>query len=355
MNSIRVAIAGAGNCAYSFAQFVAMAQADPEAQLPGLMCDTIGPFRLSDVSIVAAFDVDEAKVGRTLEEAFAAPTVSATRFTRLGADAGAEVLPAPVLDGVDGPLGRTIRIADAAREATQEDVAKILVDREVDVLAILLPTGSTDAIEMFARSALDAGVSVVNGTPAELARSTELCEEFRNAGLALLGDDLRSHLGATTLHTALIELLTSRGLVPEHTYQLNVGGNTDFLNLADPQRSSSKFASKANALRAAGITDLDTGAGPTGYIRHLGDTKVCYVNIRAASVLGSTVEMDIKLRVEDSPNAAGVLANAVRAAKFAQDTGRYGAVSEASAMLFKSPPHGMPETTARASFVDFAS
>jgi myo-inositol-1-phosphate synthase len=355
MNPIRVALAGTGNCAYSFAQFVAMAQAHPDVRLPGLMCDTIGPYRLSDVTIVAAFDVDEKKVGRTIRQAFTAPTISATSFFPLGADAGAEVFPAPVLDGVDGPLRQTIRIADAANATTAEEVAKHLADQEVDVLTILLPTGASHATQMFARAALAAGVSVVNGTPTELARRDDLSREFGSSGLTLLGDDLRSHMGATTLHTALIELLMSRGLVPQSTYQLNIGGNTDFLNLADSQRSSSKFASKANALFAAGVTDLDVSAGPTGYVRHLGDTKVCYLDIRAESVLGSIVEVEVKLKVEDSPNAAGVLANAVRAAKVAQDRGLFGTVNDASPMLFKSPPHGLPESLARAAFVDFAS
>ncbi|MFE3578245.1 inositol-3-phosphate synthase [Streptomyces vinaceus] len=355
MKSIRVAIAGAGNCAWSFAQFTAQAQADPDTRLPGLMCHTLGGYRLADVTIVAAFDVDEAKVGLPLAEAFTAPAVSATRFTPLGADRDAPVLPAPLFDGLDGPLGAVVRTAPAVADATPEDVAKALVEHEVDVLVIALPTGASQAIRMFARAALTAGTAVVNCTPEELARDEAVARGFADAGVVLLGDDLRSHLGATCLHAALIELLLSRGLELESTYQLNVGGNTDFLNLADTARSASKFTSKSNALRAAGMTDVDGVAGPSGFIGHLGDTKLCFANVTASSVLGSEVRIDIKLTVEDSPNAAGVIANAVRAAKTAGDRGLSGAVDAPSPLLFKSPPRGLPESQARAAFLDFAS
>ncbi|MEU9802457.1 inositol-3-phosphate synthase [Streptomyces sp. NPDC051000] len=355
MKNIRVALAGAGNCAWSFAQFVALAQADPDTRLPGLMCHTLGGYRLADVRIVAAFDVDAAKVGLPLAQAFTAPAISATGFTALGADRDAPVLPAPVLDGLTGPLGAVIPIATAARDATPEDVAKALVEHEVDILVIALPTGASQAIRMFARAALAAGTAVVNCTPEELARDESVSRRFADAGVVLLGDDLRSHLGATCLHTALIELLLSRGLELESTYQLNVGGNTDFLNLADTTRSASKFTSKANALRAAGMTDVDGVAGPSGFIGHLADTKLCFANVTARSVLGSQVRIDIKLQVEDSPNAAGVIANAVRAAKTAGDRGLSGAVDGPSPLLFKSPPHGLPESEARTAFLDFAS
>lgn len=355
MEPIRVAIAGAGNCAWSFTQFVALAQESPDAQLPGLMCRTVGGYRLSDVRVVAAFDVDAVKVGRPLTEAFTAPTVSAAEFTSLGVDRDSPVLPAPLLDGLDGPLGGIVEASATAVETTPESVAKAFVDHEVHVLVITLPTGASQAIRMFAHAAIAAGVTVVNATPEKLARDEGLRRRFADAGAVLLGDDLRSHVGATSLHTTLIELLISRGLVPTSTYQLNVGGNTDFLNLADTGRSASKFDSKANALRAAGLTDAAGTAGPTGYIGHLADTKVCFANVKATSVLGSEVEIDVKLTVEDSPNAAGVLANAVRAAQTAVDRGLSGSMDEAAPLLFKSPPHGLPESEARASFLDFAS
>ncbi|MEU5401403.1 inositol-3-phosphate synthase [Streptomyces sp. NPDC005963] len=355
MKPVRVALAGAGNCAWSFSQFVALAQADPDTRLPGLMCHTVGGYRLSDVSIVAAFDVDAAKVGLPLAEAFTAPAICATDFAALGADRNAPVLAAPVLDGLAGPLGGVVEPAAAARDATQEDVSKALAEYDVDVLVIVLPTGASQAIRMFAHAALAAGVAVVNATPEELARDVDLRRRFADAGVVLLGDDLRSHVGATSLHTTLIELLLSRGLVLSSTYQLNVGGNTDFLNLADAGRSASKFASKANALRAAGVTDVDGVAGPTGFIGHLADTKVCFAHIKATSVLGSEVEIDVKLTVEDSPNAAGVIANAVRLGKAATDRGLSGTVDDAAAILFKSPPNGLPESEARAAFLDFAS
>ncbi len=353
MGHIRVAIAGAGNCASSFSQFVALAHAEPDAKLPGLMCESIGGYRLSDIKVVAAFDVDAAKVGMTLVEAFGAPTIVATRRAELGERWNVPVLPAPVLDGLAGPLSAVVQPAAAAEAASAESVAKALVDLGVDVLMITLPTGASQAIRMFAAAASAAAVGVVNATPETLARDPLIASQFADAGLVILGDDLRSHLGATALHTALLELLGSRGLEPVTTYQLNVGGNTDFLNLSDPGRSQSKRDSKANALRAAGLFDTDTGAGPTGFVRHLGDTKICFINVRARSVLGSEVQIDLKLQVEDSPNAAGVLASAIRAAKLAVDRGLIGAVNEACALLFKSPPHGLPESEARTAFLEF--
>ncbi|WP_103500273.1 MULTISPECIES: myo-inositol-1-phosphate synthase [unclassified Streptomyces] len=355
MRAIRVALAGAGNCAWSFSQFVAQAHAAPAAPLPGLMCQTIGGYRLADVRVAVAFDVDADKVGRPLATAFEAPTISATRFAELDADKDAPVLPAPLLDGLVGPMGTVVTPAEETHDATSDSVAKAIVEHAVDVLVISLPTGATQAVRMFAEAALAAGAAVVNCTPERVARDEELSARFADAGVPLLGDDLRSHLGATTLHTALIELLLSRGLELESTYQLNVGGNTDFLNLADATRSASKFTSKANALRAAGMTDVSGVAGPTGYIGHLADTKLCFANLRARSVLGSEVQIDVKLTVEDSPNAAGVIANAVRAAMTAVDRGLSGAVDGPAPMLFKSPPRGLPESQARSAFLDFAA
>lgn len=353
MKSINVAFAGAGNCAYSFSQFVAQAQAEPDSRLPGLMCHTLGGYRLADVRIVAAFDVDDEKVGRPLAEAFTAQTVTATAFTALDADGAAPVLPAPVLDGLDGPLGAVVAPAAAALEASAEQVAKGLVEHSVDVLVIALPTGSSRSIRMFAEAALATSTAVVNCTPAELARDAELSARFAEAGIPVLGDDLRSHMGATTLHTALVELALSRGLELDSSYQLNVGGNTDFLNLADSSRSASKFTSKSNALRAAGLSNADGVAGPTGFVPHLADTKLCFASVKGTSVLGSQVEIDIKLTVEDSPNAAGVIANAVRAAKTAHDRGLSGPVDAPAPLLFKSPPRGLPESEALAAFTEF--
>jgi myo-inositol-1-phosphate synthase len=348
---VRTAIAGVGGCASSLVQAVELARRDPTA-LAGIMCPDIGGYKLGDVDFVAAFDVDRNKVGLDLAKAiFTAPTAAIAHVDvepkGVAVDCGI------LLDGIGGHLDGLIQPVDAASSVSVADLTRRLVDSRADVLVCLLPTGATQAVKAYARAAALAGVGFVNATPEPVAHDDELVALFTANGAPLLGDDLRSHLGATTLHTALIELLRSRNLEIVNTYQLNIGGNSDFLNLSDPSRAAGKVRTKRSALEAAGIDASNIAAGPNGYVEYLGDTKTCFLRLEATSVLYSTFVMDVRLQVEDSPNAAGVLASAVRIVKTAQDQRRSGLVNEVCPLLFKRPPDGATESAGLAMFQSF--
>ena len=341
MSQIKLAIAGVGSCASSLVQSVAMARRG--TQSPGIMFDEIGGYGVQDIDVVACFDVDKAKVGIDLANAIKIPLTSAKHHAQVD-HTGVTVEPGPLLDGIGGELVNVVVTHADADTAAPHHVTERLRQCGADVLVCLLPTGATQAVRAYARAAAAAGVSFVNATPEPVAVDHGIAELFRGQGAALLGDDLRSHVGATTLHTAVIELLRSRGLDVINTYQLNVGGNTDFMNLSDREHAANKWRSKRNALAAAGIDASDVAAGPSGYVKFLGDTKDCIIRIEAASVLGSPLTLDIRLQVEDSPNAAGVLLSAVRLAKVAGDRGQCGVIEDVCPTLFKNPPTGASES-----------
>lgn len=342
VSPVKTAIAGIGSCASSFVQSVAMAR-NPDITCPGIMFEEIGGRRVEDIEFVAAFDVDKEKNGLELADVIQAPLTSAKLHAEV-APTGVTVEAGPLLDGTDGPLAGVIAIDPETQYADQAMISRRLRDCEADVLVCLLPAGSTGAVQLYARAAAEAGASFVNATPEPVAVDRAMARLFRSRNAALLGDDLRSHVGATTVHTALIELLRSRGVEIVNTYQLNIGGNTDFMNLADPVRSSGKRRTKRNALASAGIDASDVAAGPNGYVKFLGDVKVCIIRIEAESVLGSPLTLDLRLQVEDSPNAAGVLMSAVRIAKLASERQHYGVIEAACPALFKNPPHGATES-----------
>jgi myo-inositol-1-phosphate synthase len=311
--------------------------------MAGVMYDSIGGYRLSDMRFVLAFDVDRNKIGVDLSKAIATPPTAATLYSD-SAPHDTLVEPGPIHDGIEGALTGLIEPHPDSGKLSVDHVAHRLADTATDVLVCLLPTGATRAVQAYARAAAEAGVAFINATPEPVVHEPEIVRIFSDRKVPLLGDDLRSHLGATALHMALIELLRSRGLDIVNTYQLNVGGNTDFLNLADPGRASSKLRSKRNALQAAGIDAHDVSAGPNGYVKFLGDTKTCFIRIEASSVLDSPYLIDIKMEVEDSPNAAGVLVNAVRLAMAARDRGQAGVIDQVCPFLFKNPRHGASES-----------
>lgn len=351
MAMIRTALAGVGSCASSFLQLIAQDRRSDESP-PGIPYDRIGGYALADVEIVTAFEVDAGKVGLELSKAIhQAPTKAVTHFDV--EPTGVAVEPGLLGDGLDGVLGRHIEPHPDTAGVDVASVSRRLAESGADVLVCLLPTGSTRDVQAYAEAAANARVAFLNATPEPVALDERLAAAFARAGVPLLGDDLRSHVGATTVHTALIGLLASRGLRVRNTYQLNVGGNTDFLNLSDPVRSQSKVASKRRALDAAGIDASTVSAGPNGFVEHLGDTKVCFLRIEAESVLNSTVALDVRLEVEDSPNAAGVLASGVRIAKAAKDSGIAGVVDDVCPLLFKSPRQGRTEAEALSRFEEF--
>ncbi|MDF3290295.1 inositol-3-phosphate synthase [Streptomyces silvisoli] len=348
---VRVALAGVGSVSSSLVQAVELAS-ERAGALPGIMHAEIGGYRLSDLEFVAAFDVDSNKVGADLSKAISiSPTVAVAHVDV--APMALAVQCGLLLDGLDGHLSGLIQPHPDCAGVTIEQVSAQLVEVAADVLVCLLPAGSTAAVQAYAGAAALAGVGFVNATPEPVANDPELVRLFEENGAALLGDDLRSHLGATTLHTALIELLRTRSLTITNTYQINIGGNTDFLNLSDARRAAGKVRTKRSALQAAGIDASHVSAGPNGYVEYLGDTKTCFLRLEATSVLGSPLVMDVRLQVEDSPNAAGVLANAVRVAKVARDLSMAGVVDAVCPFLFKNPRTGATESTGLRMFTDF--
>jgi myo-inositol-1-phosphate synthase len=321
-----------GNCASSLVQAVSGG-----AGSIGVPRPLFGGYEVSDITFVAAFDVDARKVGLDLSKAIVSPPNCTSTYVEVPVT-GVSVECGPLSDGI-GPLTRDlIPVADAAAGRTFQDVAATLRAVEADVLICYLPVGSAEATAGYASAALDAEVAFVNCNPEKVATDPGWQRKFTEAGVPLLGDDIKSQLGATTLHRMLIDLCTSRGAVIDRTYQLNVGGNTDFLNMRDPGRASAKRASKMSALEARLDGDTQFGAGPSDYIGLLADRKVAYITLEGRSILGMPFSIEAKLEVEDSPNSAGIAIDAIRAAKAAAERGIGGPVNDACAYLFKIPP-----------------
>ncbi|AXM88679.1 myo-inositol-1-phosphate synthase [Anoxybacillus ayderensis G10] len=352
---VRVGIAGVGSCASSLVQLVEYVKSGSELSKTGIMFDSIGGYKAEDIKFVCSFDVSDTKVGLDLSEAIFAYPNSAKKHVEVPY-LNVKVHAGPLADGLDGILSTKINPHRDSELATIDDVTEILKKTKTDVLVCYLPTGAKQAVENYAIAAANANVAFINCTPELVIRNEKLNSLFKEKKIPLLGDDMRSHMGATTLHTALIELLSSRGITVNNTYQLNFGGNMDFFNLSDPSRNLSKQISKKNALYAAGIDASTVAAGPNGYVEYLQDNKVCYLRIEGSSILGSNITMETRLEVEDSPNSAGVIITAVRIAKTALDNKEFGEVIEKTCpFLFKSPVKGMTESEALSAIKDYVA
>jgi myo-inositol-1-phosphate synthase len=310
----------------------------------------LGGYHVGDVEFVAAFDVDAAKVGLDLGKAVFAGQNNTIRFASVP-ETGVLVHRAPTLDG----LGKYYRQTVEESPLEPVDVAAVLRDSKADVLVSYLPVGSEDAQKHYAQCCLDTGVAFVNAIPVFIASDPVWAKKFADAGVPIVGDDIKSQVGATIVHRILARLFEDRGMVLDRTYQLNVGGNTDFLNLADSRRAAGKMRTKRSALQAAGIDASTVSAGPSGFVSYLGDTKTCFIRIEAASVLDSPLVLDIRMEVEDSPNAAGVLVNAVRLAKTAMDRGESGVIDAVCPCLFKNPPRGATESQGLQQLTDYVN
>ncbi|WP_152656286.1 inositol-3-phosphate synthase [Oceanobacillus sp. CFH 90083] len=349
---LKVVIAGVGSCSSSLLQFITLAKKRENELTPGLMCKQVGSVSIEDIEFVGAFDVDNNKIGNDLSEAiFMQPNV-ATKHIDVPFQ-NVIVRPGPLKDGLQGNLAKIIKPNPGCYNISVQDVAKQLMEMEAEILVCYLPTGSYEAVRLYAEACTEAKVVFINATPEPVAQDTYFQEKFENAGVPLLGDDLRSHFGATMLHTAMIDLLKSRNILIKNTYQLNFGGNTDFLNLSLPERSSNKQISKRRALNAAGIDASRVSAGPNGYVEYLKDNKICYLRIEADSVLGSEIGLEIKLEVEDSPNSAAVVLNALLVGGAAKKSKLSGPIDEVCAFLFKSPRKGLTEKEALNNFLNF--
>ena len=343
---LRVAIAGVGNCANALVQGVTFyADADESQVVPGLMHTRLGGYGIGDISFVAAFDVDAAKVGMDLAEAIWASENNTLRFAEV-AQTGVIVQRGPTLDG----LGEYYRDVIAESAAPAVDVAQALRDSGADVLVCYLPVGSEDGAKHYAQAALDAGVAFVNALPVFIASDPEWAAKFTAAGIPIVGDDIKSQLGATITHRVLARLFEERGLVLDRTYQLNVGGNMDFKNMLERKRLESKKISKTQAVTSnidVSLPERDVHIGPSDHIPWLDDRKLAFVRLEGHGFGNAPTSLEYKLEVWDSPNSAGVVIDAIRAAKIALDAGLGGPLEAASAYFMKSPAKQYPDPVAR--------
>ena len=349
-SEIRLAIVGVGNCAQSLVQGVSYYCHSRDTV--GLMHPDLGGLAVSDIHFACAFDVDERKIGRRLKDAvFAAPNSSRV-FCKKTEDDGATVHASPILDGVAAHLEqfdpkRRAVVGAAARAADPADIVKILKKTGATILVNYLPVGSQKATEFYAEACLKAGVALVNCIPVFIASNPAWAAKFRRAKLPLIGDDIKSQFGATITHRVLMKLAERRGFKIDSSYQLNVGGNTDFLNMLERTRLASKKISKTEAVTSqVPMLDRNIHIGPSDYIPFLEDRKVCYVRMNMRGFGGLPMELDMKLLVEDSPNSAGVVVDAVRCVALARRAGIAGPLPAASAALMKRPLHQMNDDDA---------
>lgn len=343
---IRVAIIGVGNCASSLVQGVHYYRnAKPGDFIPGIMHVDFGGYHISDIEFVAAFDIDQRKVGKDLSEAIFAPPNNTYKFTDVP-KLNAKVYRGMTHDGIGKYLADVIIKAPGPTD----DVIKILRDEGVDVVVNFLPVGSEEATKWYVEQVLQAGAAFVNGIPVFIATSPYWSKRFEEAGLPLIGDDIKSQVGATILHRTLAQLFIDRGVKLERTYQINFGGNTDFLNMLERERLHSKKISKTQAVTSLLPYDLgeeNVHVGPSDYIPWLKDRKWCYIRMEGRTFGDVPLNVECKLEVWDSPNSAGVMIDAIRAAKIAKDAGLAGPIVEPSAYFMKSPPEQIPDFEAR--------
>ena len=356
MGSVRVAIVGVGNCASSLVQGVHYYRdADPTGTVPGLMHVAFGDYHVKDVEFVAAFDVDDKKVGKDLSEAINASqnnTIKIAEVPTLGID----VQRGHTLDG----LGKYYRQTIEESAAEPVDVVQVLKERKVDVLVSYLPVGSEEADKFYAQCCIDAGVAFVNALPVFIASDPVWAKKFEDAGVPIVGDDIKSQVGATITHRVIAKLFEDRGVVLDRTYQLNVGGNMDFKNMLERERLESKKVSKTQAVTsnlhgelAGKVHDRNVHIGPSDYVEWLDDRKWAYVRLEGRNFGDAPLNMEYKLEVWDSPNSAGIIIDAVRAAKIAKDRGVGGPILSASTYFMKSPPVQMEDTAGRAQLEAF--
>jgi myo-inositol-1-phosphate synthase len=349
---VRVAIAGVGNCASALVQGVQYyKKAKEKTSVPGLMHVNFGGYHIRDVKFVAAFDVNTNKIGKDLAEAiFAKPNVCA-KFADVP-KSGVKVQAGPILDGVAPHMRKPFYVyVESVTEAT--DVAEALRDAQADVLVNYVPVGSNKATRVYADACLKAKCALANCIPEFIASDPGWAKRFERAGLPVAGDDIKSQLGATILHRNIAKLCVDRGVEVDETYQLNLGGDTDFLNMTVEDRLRSKRISKTEAVTSLLPYEVPTRIGPSDYVPFLGDRKICYIYLEGRKFGDRPITVTAKLEVEDSPNSAGVVIDVVRAVKIALDRGVAGALTGMSAYAFKHPPTQVPDDQARQWVEDF--
>jgi myo-inositol-1-phosphate synthase len=342
---IRIAIVGVGNCASSLVQGIQYYRSRDPEQAIGLMHWDIGGYAPGDIEVVAAFDIDRRKVGRDVAEAIFAPPNCTTVFCREVPPTGTRVRMGCVLDGysehmAEYPPERTFLPADAAQPG-QAQVVQVLRDSGAEMVLNYLPVGSEEATRFYAACALEAGCGFVNNIPVFIASDPQWASRFEQAGLPIIGDDIKAQLGATITHRALTDLCRKRGVTIDRTYQLNTGGNTDFLNMLNLSRLKSKKRSKTEAVQSVAairFDDENIHVGPSDYVAWQNDNKVCFLRIEGRMFGDVPFNLELRLSVEDSPNSAGVAIDTVRCCKLALDRGEGGVLHPPSAFFCKHPP-----------------
>jgi len=352
MGSIRVAIVGVGNCASSLVQGVEYYKdADPAGKVPGLMHVQFGPYHVSDVEFVAAFEVDAKKVGQDLSHAIVASENNTIKICDVP-PSGVIVQRGHTLDG----LGKYYREMITESDDEPVDVVAALREAKVDVLVCYLPVGSEQAAKYYAQCAIDAGVGFVNALPVFIAGTPEWAKKFEDAGVPIVGDDIKSQVGATITHRVLAKLFEDRGVTVDRTYQLNVGGNMDFMNMLERDRLESKKISKTQSVTSQlenGIDARNVHIGPSDYVAWLDDRKWAFVRLEGRNFGDIPLSLEYKLEVWDSPNSAGIIIDAIRAAKIALDRGIGGPILSASSYFMKSPPVQYTDDQAKQAVEDF--
>ncbi len=352
MGKINIAIVGAGNCASSLVQgLFYYSKAKDDDFVPGLMHPTLGGYHISDIQVVAAFDIDQNKVGKDLSEALFTPPNNTIKFCDIP-NLGVKVNRGMTYDGLGKYLSQIITKAPGATAP----MTKILKETETHVVINYLPVGSEHATKWYVEQVLDAGCGFVNCIPVFIGREAYWQERFREKGLPVIGDDIKSQVGATITHRVLTRLFRERGVKLERTYQLNFGGNTDFLNMLERERLASKKISKTNAV--ASQLDYQLGAdnihvGPSDYVPFLTDRKICYINMEGRAFGDVPLKLELKLEVWDSPNSAGVVIDAIRCCKIGLDRGLSGTLEGPAAYFMKSPPVQHTDDDARKMVEEF--
>jgi myo-inositol-1-phosphate synthase len=360
LGKINVAVIGVGNCASSLVQgLYKYSEIESDGDVPGIMHPVLGGYSVGDINLVAAFDVDSQKVGADVSEAIFAPANNALRFHDVPAT-GVTVDRGMTHDGIGKYLENII---DVERDRTKPegqtaDIIGILRDREVDVVINYLPVGSEQATKWYVEQILAAGCAFVNCIPVFIAREAYWQKRFADKGLPVVGDDIKSQVGATIVHRVLARLFEDRGVRLDRTYQLNFGGNTDFLNMLERERLISKKISKTNSVRSQLDHEIhadEIHIGPSDHVPWLGDRKWAYIRLEGTSFGDVPLNIELKLEVEDSPNSAGVAIDAIRCAKVGLDRGISGALEAPSAYFMKSPPVQHRDDDARKMVEEFAS
>ncbi len=349
---VRVAIIGVGNCASSLVQGVEFYKsAEASDEIPGLMHPVLGGYHIKDIEFTAAFDVDADKVGKDLSEAVFSGQNNTVKFSEVP-KTGITVERGMTHDGIGKYLSEVIEKAPGQTA----DIAQILKDTKTDVVISYLPVGSENATKWYVEQIIAAGCAFINCIPVFIAKDNYWADRFEKANLPIIGDDIKSQVGATILHRLLVRLFQDRGVQIDRTYQLNFGGNTDFMNMLERERLLSKKISKTSAVTSQieyDLPDADVHVGPSDYVPWLLDRKWCHIRVEGTTFGNVPLNLETKLEVWDSPNSAGVVIDAVRCAKLALDRGVGGPVFEASAYFMKSPPRQMRDEVARLALEDF--